>query len=166
MVRAGGGQFLVRRFSQKELERIFQLRILLETYGVIEAMEYITEQDILWLEENVKRSQEVLARGLLSDMSELNAEFHNYLTGISKNEILQDLLQRISDKIWISRSTALYAAGKAKNAIIQHKRIVACVKQRNMKALKQALKEHILTAKQIVFDEMAKATEKVSPKHV
>jgi DNA-binding GntR family transcriptional regulator len=164
VIRASSGQFIVRQFSPKEIERIFQLRILLETYGVTEAMENITKQDITWLKENVRKSEEALAQGLLSEVSELNAEFHNYLTGISKDEMLQALLQGIGDKIWISRSTALYAAGKAGKANIQHRKIVEFLKSGNLRALKQALREHIMTAKRIVLEETAKATVKISPK--
>jgi DNA-binding GntR family transcriptional regulator len=160
VVRAAGGHFFVRQFSQKEVERIFHLRILLETYGAAKTLEYITEEDISWLEENIRRSEEALAQDLISEVSELNAEFHNYLTKISTDGILQDLLQGLSDKIWIGRSTALYAPGKAENAITQHRKIVVCLKARNLRAVRRALKEHILTAMRIVSKEMARATEK------
>jgi DNA-binding GntR family transcriptional regulator len=164
VIRASSGQFFVRQFSRKEIERIFQLRILLETYGIAEAMENITEQDIIELEENLKRSEAALAKGCLSEVSELSTEFHNYLSSVSKDEILQELLQGISDKISISRSTAIYATGKAYNAIIQHRRIIECIRSRNLRALKQALKEHIVMAKQIALEEIVKATERISSK--
>jgi len=159
VTRASSGQFFVRRFSEKEVGQIFQLRILLETYGATEAIGYVTENDIIYLEENIKESEIALGQGLISAVSLLNTEFHNFLTGIPKNEILQDLLQRISDKIWINRSTALWASGKAKTAIIQHRKIVESIKNRNIEELEQILKEHILTAQQIVMEEAAKNEE-------
>ena len=49
VTRASSGQFFVRRFSEKEVGQIFQLRILLETYGATEAIGYVTENDIIYL---------------------------------------------------------------------------------------------------------------------
>ena len=155
VVRASGGQFFVRRFSRKEVERIFRLRILLETYGVAEAMENVTKQDLVSLEENVKRSESALARGLIHDVSVLNMEFHHYLAGISNDEILQDLLQRISDKVWINTSTALWASGKAEKSIVEHKKIVRALKNRNLREVKKILKLHILSAIKIALNETA-----------
>jgi len=161
IVRSGGGQFSVRQFSQKEVEQIFRLRGLLEPYGAAEAMENMTERDIAFLEKNIRQSEKALAQGLLSELSELNAEFHNYLIGVSKDEVLQVVFQGISDKIWISRSIAIYAAGKAENSITEHKKIVAAIKDKNMRALKRAVREHIVTAHRIVTEETAKAAGKI-----
>jgi DNA-binding GntR family transcriptional regulator len=152
VVRTSGGQFFVRRFSRKEVDRIFQLRILLETYGAAEAMESLTRQDVLYLEENIKKSEDALARGLIHDVSVLNMEFHHYLAGISKDEILQDLLQRISDKVWINTSKALQASGKAEKSIVEHKKIVRALKSRNLKEVNKILKIHILSAIKIALN--------------
>lgn len=162
VVRSGGGQFSVRQFSQREVEQIFRLRSLLEPYGAAEAMENMTEKDIVFLEENIRQSEKALAQGLLGEVSDLNAEFHNYLIGVSKDEVLQVVFQGISDKIWISRSIALYAAGKAENSITEHRKIVSAIRDRNMKGLKQAVKEHIVTAHRIVTKETAKTAGKAA----
>jgi DNA-binding GntR family transcriptional regulator len=157
VVRESSGQFSVRRFSPKEVKQIFELRILLETYGATEAMQNAAEHDIVYLEENVKRSEEALAQGRVDEVSLLNAEFHNYFMGISKNEILQDLLQRISDKVWINTSTALQAHGKAGASIIEHGAIVQAMKKKSLKELKETLRQHILSALRIVMDRTAHA---------
>ena len=40
------------------------MRVLLETYGAARAVKKVTEQDIAWLEDNVRGAETALALGL------------------------------------------------------------------------------------------------------
>ena len=61
--RLPNGNFVVRRFSKEEIENILELRILLETFAMEKAIKFVGPEDINWLLENVKKSEERILKG-------------------------------------------------------------------------------------------------------
>jgi DNA-binding GntR family transcriptional regulator len=151
VVRELSGHFQVRCFSRLEIEQSCQLRLLLETYSVAEAMKTITEQDVVWLEENLNRAEETLAKNQMNENIELNTEFHNYIAGISKNAMLKELLQTINNRLWIQAS-AFAASDWASGSNMQHRKIIEGLKNKDLDGLKQVIKDHILMAQKLISE--------------
>ena len=150
VIRSTAGHFFTRRFSQKEIKQIFSLRILLEAYSAAEVIKNVTEEDISLLEQNVIESKKALKQGLINKVSELNMEFHDHLNAISHDEILQELQQRIADKVWINTSAALWAPGMATRSLTQHEKIIEALKAKDLELVTQLLKEHVVSALEIL----------------
>ena len=154
--RLPNGNFIVRRFSKEEIENILDLRILLETFAMDKAIKYVETEDINWLVEKVKKSEECILKGKMSEASELNTDFHHYLYNLSNNPMLVEVLESLSNKIWMNRSTALWAPGKAEIAILHHKKMIEALRKQNVGELKKIVKKHILHSRKIILAEIAK----------
>ncbi len=150
VVRESSGHFCVRRFSKEEIEQICQLRFLLETYSIAEALKNISDEDLLWLEGNLDRAEEAVANGLINLHIELNTEFHEYIAGISKNAMLKELLQTINNKLWIQGS-AFAASDWASGSNMQHRKIIEGLRNKDLEGLKQILEEHIMMAQKLIL---------------
>ena len=160
--RLPSGHFIVRRFSKEEIENILDLRILLETFAMDKAIKFVQPEDIKWLVENVKKSEKCVLRGEIGEASELNTVFHHYLYDLSNNPMLVDVLQSLSDKIWMNRSTAIWAPGKAENAIQHHKKMIEALRKQNVGELKKIVKKHILHSRKIILAEIEKEKNSAS----
>jgi len=108
------GGFIVSRFTKKDIEEIFDIRGLLESYAVGLAMSHVQKEDIHWLEKNIKESEQYILKNKLNKVSTLNTEFHDYLNQLSKNDRLLFLIKGLRDQIFQYRSAILRVPEKAR----------------------------------------------------
>jgi len=155
------GGFIVSQFTRKDIEEIFGIRSVLESYAVGLAINFIQEEDIRWLERNVNDSGKYLIQNKLDKVSLLNTEFHDYLNGLSKNERLLNIINGLRDQIFQYRSAILRVPRKAKLSINHHKKIIEAIKKRDVELIKKLTQEHILIGKDIILAEIEKGTIKL-----
>jgi DNA-binding GntR family transcriptional regulator len=159
--RLPGGGFIVSRFTQKDIDQIFDIRSLLESYAVGLAIQYIKKEDILWLERNIKESEQYIQKKEWNKVSTLNTEFHDYLNGLSKNERLLSIINGLRDQIFQFRSAILRVPMKAMISIDHHKKMIHAIKKREVELLKNLTQEHIQIGKEVILAEIMKGTIKL-----
>lgn len=155
------GGFVVSRFTQKDIDQIFDIRSLLESYAVGLAIQHIKNEDILWLERNIKASEQFIQKKELNRVSKLNTEFHDYLNRLSENERLLSIINELRDQIFQYRSAILRVPLKAKISIDHHKKMVDAIKKRDVQLLKKLTQEHIQIGKEVILAEIEKGTIKL-----
>lgn len=152
------GGFIVSRFTKKEIEEIFDIRVLLETYAAGLAIHHIQKEDIQWLEKNIRESEKFILKNRWSKVSVLNTEFHDYLNQLSKNDRLLFLIKALRDQIFQFRSAILRVPEKAKVSIEHHKKMIEAMKKKDGELLKQLIREHIQIGKEVMLSEIEKGT--------
>lgn len=155
------GGFIVSRFTKKDIEEIFEIRSLLESYAVGLAMNHIQPKNIQWLEKNVEESKKYVLKSKLAKVSALNTEFHDYLNCLSKNDRLLSLINELKDRISLYRSAILRVPGKAGISIDHHEKMIQAIKKKDAEALKRWTQEHIQIGKEVIFAEIEKGTIKL-----
>jgi DNA-binding GntR family transcriptional regulator len=155
------GGFIVSRFTKKDIEEIFQIRSLLESFAAGLAMDHIQPRDIKWLEKNVEESKQYVLRNNLPKVSTLNTEFHDYLNGLSKNDRLLSLINELRDRIYQYRSAILRVPDKAKISIDHHGKMIQAIKGKDVDTLRELTQEHVQIGKDVIFKEIEKATLKL-----
>ncbi len=155
------GGFIVSRFTQKDIEEIFDIRSLLEGHAVGLAMKHLQREDILWLEKNIKVSEENILKEKPGRVSTLNTEFHDYLNQLSKNDKLLFLIKGLRDQIFQYRSAILRVPEKAQISIDHHKRMLEAIKKKNVELLKKLAQEHIQVGKEVILAEIEKGNIKL-----
>jgi DNA-binding GntR family transcriptional regulator len=155
------GGFIVSRFTQRDIDQIFDIRSLLESYAVGLAIQHIKKEDILWLERNIKESEQYIQKKEWNRVSKLNTEFHDYLNGLSKNERLFSIINGLRDQIFQFRSAILRVPAKAKISIDHHKKMIDAVKKREVTLLKRLAQEHIHVGKEVILAEINKGSIKL-----
>ena len=155
------GGFIVSRFTQKDIDQIFDIRSLLESYAVGLAIQHIKKEDILWLERNIKESEQYIQKKEWNRVSKLNTEFHDYLNRFSKNEKLLSIINGLRDQIFQFRSAILRVPMKAMISIDHHKKMIHAIKKREVELLKKLTQEHIQIGKEVILAEIQKGTIKL-----
>ncbi len=150
------GGFIVSRFTKKDIDQIFDIRSLLESYALDLAIRHIKKEDILWLERNVKESETYIQRREWHKVSKLNTEFHDYLNRLSQNERLLAMINGLRDQIFQYRSAILRVPQKAKVSIEHHKRMIDAIKKKDGELLKRLIQEHIQVGKEVILSEIEK----------
>jgi DNA-binding GntR family transcriptional regulator len=155
------GGFVVSRFTQKDIDQIFDIRSLLESYAVGLAIQHVKREDILCLERNIKESERYIQRKEWNKVSKLNTEFHDYLNRLSENERLLSIINELRDQIFQFRSAILRVPLKAKISIDHHKKMIDAIKKRDIQLLKKLAQEHIQIGKEVILAEIEKGTIKL-----
>ncbi len=155
------GGFIVSRFTKKDIEEIFDIRGLLESYAVGLAMNHIQKEDIQWLEENIKDSEQYILKNKLNKVSILNTAFHDYLNQLSRNDRLLLIIKGLRDQIFQYRSAILRVPEKAKISIEHHKRMIDAIKNKDVELLKKLVHEHIQVGKEVILSEIEKGNIKL-----
>ncbi len=155
------GGFIVSRFTKKDIDEIFDIRSLLESYAISLAIRHIKQEDILWFEKNIRESEQNILKNKLDKVSTLNTEFHDYLNQLSKNDKLLILIKELRDQIFRYRSAILRVPKKAKVSIDHHKKMVEAIKKKDVELLKKLTQEHIQVGKEVILTEIEKGTIKL-----
>ena len=155
------GGFIVSRFTQKDIDQIFDIRSLLESYAIGLAIHHIKKEDHLWLEKNIKESEQYIRKKEWDKVSTLNTEFHDYLNRLAKNERLLSIINELREQIFQFRSAILRVPTKAKISIDHHKKMVDAIKKRDVGLLKELTQEHIQIGKEVLLAEIEKGTIKL-----
>lgn len=138
--------------SFKEMETIYETRVLIETTMAMEAMQAATEKDIFEIElisSDMKKSYQ-------DDplFFHVDREFHSKIYSISKMNHLQSIVDRLLDHAEIFLNTRYYTSEDKNLFLQQHDAIIEAIKVKDKDVLCETLKENILVGLDLVKSEM------------
>jgi len=86
--------------SNEELAQVFDIRAVLESYAITEALSNISEKKIKYLCEITDAMIEAASRSDYLKQAELYRKFHSEIIRASKNKVLEKIWDEISIKYW------------------------------------------------------------------
>lgn len=138
-------------FLEKDsLMDIFTIRKFIEPQVAQLAAEKATPSDIKELEEILEEQAKDLGDGL--NFTKTDSEFHNLLTQIAKNRVLERLLFAILDLLAQTREKYLQVEGRAQKSLKGHQEILSAIKVRNPVVARQAMRRHLEEIERILFN--------------
>lgn len=135
--------YVVKDLYIKDLEEISEIRKSIEWLAAKEALSHCSEDWITRLEENLKQSGKLLARGKQDLFLRMDEEFHNLLYSNSKSERLTRLADNLRKEMQRFRAKAGGSDELARTALDHHRTILAAVKAKDHRELKKAIEKHI-----------------------
>jgi len=138
-------------FLEKDsLMDILTIRKFIEPQVAQLAAEKATPSEIKELEEILKEQAKDLGDGL--NFTKTDSEFHNLLTQIAKNRVLERLLFAILDLLAQTREKYLQVEGRAQKSLKGHREVLSAIKARNPVAARQAMRRHLEEIERILFN--------------
>lgn len=99
--------------------------------------------------------EEALTKKDIERLVALDIEFHELLCQAGNNSILTSLSKEITTVLSVDRRAVLEIPARAELSISQHKKIFEAIKQKNRKAAREALSDHVKSVK----EQIVKITE-------
>ncbi|TDF94206.1 GntR family transcriptional regulator [Paenibacillus piri] len=90
---------VVSKITHKEIQDVYELRILIEGHAIRETMKVINAGDIEYLEHIVQGMQRALDEGDADQLVELDMRFHGYFYERCDNHIFLEIWKNIRTKI-------------------------------------------------------------------
>jgi len=153
VVNLAGGGVKVIEVTRDEANKIFDLRVLLETFAAEKAVENILETDISKLEELLIESDFLVKQGLYKKLVSVNTQFHDVISAASANSKLFDILGSIKEHLAFYREVSV-SDQSAKASLEGHRRILEELKNRDEKAISFIMKDHLEEAREILLSRL------------
>ena len=158
-VHSRSGTF-VAILTRRDLEEIFDIRCALETLAAEHAAVNLTDMQIVRARELLKLlAKPVQTNAARESHERANSELHNMIVDAGGNRRLREMYGSLQAHIAMQQVHHRDSSWQARLPREQqdHERIVEAIEARNPNALSQALREHILRAKQALTAGMGEA---------
>ena len=156
VIRLPRGGFVVREWSRSDVEEIFGIRSVLESYAASVATEKIDDAKLAMLENKLRESEESLERGDTEKLIQLNTEFHDILYRSSKSRKLYHMINNLRDYFYRYRVAILGINGIPQRSLRDHKKMLLAMRKKDSALVEKLVREHILRGKEIVLGELEK----------
>ncbi len=135
--------FLVRKWSEKEIEDLLSLKCYLEKLAVRLFIERGYEENIGILREKVDEMKIVFESGDVERMEKCNAEFHAIIVKGSGNEELCRVVDSLSEKLHYVRIYSISFPGRFEESFKEHMKIYEAIERRDVALAEERVEEHI-----------------------
>ncbi|WP_089612060.1 FadR/GntR family transcriptional regulator [Dehalobacterium formicoaceticum] len=127
-------------------DEIFQVREILEGYAALWCSQNAKEEDILALENIVKRGKEL---GLMNSekLALLDAEFHLKIVEASGNKVLMRLMVNILDLTGEIRDKSFKIPGRQYLSVLEHEEVFKAIKQHDPDLAFTRMVQHVQNVK-------------------
>ncbi|MGB8327020.1 MAG: GntR family transcriptional regulator [Steroidobacteraceae bacterium] len=149
----------VTQWSGENIDDIFELRALLESYGAARAADRVTAKGIRELKGLAqKQYDESLRRasGYIRRIGEVNSRFHRTLQQFSGNARLVAMLPALIDAPLVLRTFEKYEHSDLVRSAAHHLEIVSALEARNAEWAAAVMRSHVCAA-QVSFRQISRA---------
>ncbi len=150
------GGFVVREWTRSDVEEVFGIRSVLESYAAVVATQNMDEAELARLEDKLGESERALERGETERFIQLNTEFHDILYKSSNRRRLYHMIHNLRDYFDRYRGAILGVNGMPRLSLRDHKRMVAAMKKKDSAVVEKLVRDHILRGMEVVLREFDK----------
>ncbi len=144
----------VREASLEDLREIYQLRTVLEALAAEEAVQRLTDMEILETEAAWTALARSLEDGITPDyetVGRLDNAFHMMIVSHCTNRRLREFMHGLNQEVLRYQLLTARLLGNVNRTVAQHLTLTRLLRERDGERLAQALKEHIESAADIIF---------------
>lgn len=134
---------IASRINLDEIEFIYQIRMLLESFAVKMAAKKIKEKDILFLNTLIANMESVIERKEYEKVYAINKEFHTEIYRACNNPFLLKYIVELWDKVERIRSEFVLSPDLSKQSLVDHKTIIQALMRKNGALAATITRKHI-----------------------
>lgn len=143
----------VREFSPRDIEEIFELRVLLENNAIEHiSQETMGEIQVVKLRGIVKALKESYADSNLSGYIEYDKQLHNSIIHMAGNRTIETIYNQTTLMISRFRSYSLTDAKRFGDSVSEHEQIVNYLIEGNKQGAKEINYEHLKLARDQILE--------------
>jgi DNA-binding GntR family transcriptional regulator len=135
--------FYVTEITRRDLEELYEIRELLESRAIEEAVNNMSDLDLKLIDGNIKGSHLSVRDKEVDNFLRLEIEFHTFLINHSSNQRLISIMESLHDLTLRWRTLSVRSLENLNLSYEEHQRIAQAVKARDSKKASQLMSEHI-----------------------
>jgi DNA-binding GntR family transcriptional regulator len=147
--------FLVCPLDIKDLTNFFQVKGVLEGFAAKLSVDYLSEEDLQHLTEINDEMRIAFKENNTKNYSELNTKFHMFMYHSIPNTELINLLQQLGKRWSITKRVFDVAPIRVEQSIIDHKKIIELVKNKDRDGVEFCVREHKFAAGKAMIEQIS-----------
>lgn len=146
----------VKEFRKKDMEEIFDIRWMMESYAVLHARPELIQAHREALMDTLGAMQACHGRGDLNGYITLDNKLHRLFVVISGNDLLLDSYQRIDTIIQQFRIYSLIGQQRFDESVDEHRGVVHCILTGALEEANQINYRHLTLAKEKIVEHITR----------
>lgn len=147
---------MVRSISEEEINSLFEMRKLLETFAVRKSIPHLQEEE-LQQAEAIVRQQAELDESKLIELLDIDESFHKLLWSRCNNEALEEHLSLIWRRIKMIRAHARDVKGWKERSVKSHKQVIKAMRQKEYDKASQQIENGIDRSQSELLESLKRA---------
>ncbi len=144
--------FYVKEITRRDVEEIYDIRKLLETYATELAVPRLSNEDIARVSKVFEEARKDLEKDKVEKFIEADARLHEMLINNCGNERLKKMVNKYNNQYIFYRVIDLSRVERAKESYFEHYKIFKAVKTKKAELAAELMAQHIENAKNIILD--------------
>ncbi|MCP8970093.1 GntR family transcriptional regulator [Ectobacillus ponti] len=150
----------VRSFTREDIQQIYNLRALLESYAASQAAVYRSVDDIASMRAANLRYKEALQKEssldlhTIHEVMKINQLFHEAVITASQNEHLRFHISKVVMLPLMFHSFYWYDLGQIQASLQAHETMVTAIERQDAERAKIVMQEHVYQARDHVLDHL------------
>ena len=141
--------FIVSKDSREEVEEVFDMRAILEGYGLRVISEKVSENLLEQLDGFIGKAEDALRRKQIREVFKWNTQFHDTLHRmLAEKKRLHRLLVNVRKYVLRYRENTLQYPDGGRRALDGHRKIVMALRLKDPDLCERVMREHIQEAKE------------------
>lgn len=137
----------VKEFTARDIEEIFDLRVLLEDYAISKLQHHLTTADMQQLIDCLNEMERLHAQKNLRAYTDMDSKLHGLLIELCGNSLLESMYARIHSLNQQFRIYSLTSTQRFNESMEEHRDIVHCLLTNNADEARAINKRHLQLAK-------------------
>lgn len=142
----------IRKYSEKDIEDIFDLRIILEGYALKKADENMTPGNILTLNNLLTELKEHHENGDVRQYIDRDANLHQKIVSMCRNDLVISTYENLSDMTRQFRIYTFKSEHRFHESYTDHEQIIGYLLEGKPLEAYKVNKEHLLKAKNVILE--------------
>lgn len=147
----------VSRLSAKQVDEIFDIRMVLEGYAAYLTVERgLTENDWQYLDKLNKALQQDAEKKDDQSWFQHNASFHNFFRCRSGNHNLEQLIAMLERRVYRYKYMSVSFPDQLEHYLEQHNNIIKASKKKEPDLVRERMQEHLVYVKGVIGEYLKK----------
>ena len=137
----------VREFTPRDIQEIFDVRVLLESYCIQRSVQFMTtehKQELMRCLDQITYYHE---RQDMKKHIEADCQLHGLIIRIGGNRLVEDMYQRISAQVQQFRIYSLESKRRFRESLVEHTTVVHCLLTGNVEEADRVNRRHLELAR-------------------
>jgi len=135
--------FFVTEITRRDLEDLFELRALLESFAAEKAASLLTDDELARVDHLLEASVSAVEQGDLDRFLETEIAFHTLFIERAPNRHLIAMMESLQDLTYRERVLSLESLENVRESLNEHQRMVGALHQRDGELAGRLMREHI-----------------------
>jgi DNA-binding GntR family transcriptional regulator len=142
--------FAVKGVAEEEVEDILDLQCMLESYAGCLATWRITEDELNYLDDLIKRQEDCLVNDDFETFIGLDGAFHDALHRAAKHARLYLLVQGLRDYMDRYRMIIFHSNVSFNLSVKDHKEMVSLMRTKHARQIERLINKHMMRGKNVI----------------